>query len=46
LVLSLIYFSDIVSVQDFVNAGMAILIVPSMVVALLMFRYINKHTIN
>jgi hypothetical protein len=38
----LLYFSDIVSVENFINASIAVLVVPSFVAVLLTFRYIKS----
>ncbi|HNQ65178.1 MAG TPA: SdpI family protein [Smithella sp.] len=44
LLILILYFSDVVPAQNFVNIGMAILIIPALVAALLTFRTIKtKH---
>ena len=44
LLILILYFSDVVPSQNFVNIGMAILIIPALVAALLTFRTIKtKH---
>jgi uncharacterized membrane protein len=42
LLIILLYFSDIVSMQYFVNASIAVLVIPSMIPVLLTFRYIKS----
>ena len=37
-----LYFSDIVSAQNFINASIAVLVVPSLIPVLLTFRYIKS----
>jgi uncharacterized membrane protein len=42
LLIILLYFSDIVSMQYFVNASIAVLVIPSTIPVLLTFRYIKS----
>ena len=42
LLIVFLYFSDIVSVQNFINASIAVLVVPSMIAMLMTLRYIKS----
>ncbi|MFA5323376.1 MAG: SdpI family protein [Smithella sp.] len=41
LLIIFLYFSNIISVQNFLNASIAVLVIPSLVAMLLTFRYIK-----
>lgn len=42
LLIILLYFSDIVSMQNFLNASLAVLVVPSLLAVLLTLRFIKS----
>jgi uncharacterized membrane protein len=44
LLIIFLYFSDIVSMQNFINVSIAVLVVPSMIPVLLTLRYIKSIT--
>jgi uncharacterized membrane protein len=46
LLIVFLYFSDLLSPQDFLIASIVVLVVPSMVTVLLTFRYIKKQGWN